>query len=111
MLNYSQTSVPCVNSSNGCQNIVLCRGWVRGGGVGSYCVGVDFVNYSKCDTRKLGKHCENYPKHDTRKMGKIHVNYPKCDTREMGKNGENYPKYNTREMGKNSNKLPKMRHT
>jgi hypothetical protein len=44
-------------------------GWWSGA-VGSYCVGVGFVNYPKCDTREMGKNSKNYPKCVTRKMGK-----------------------------------------
>jgi hypothetical protein len=46
-------------------------GGVRGGGVRNCCVGVDFVNYPNCVTRKMGKIRENYPKYVTRKMGRL----------------------------------------
>jgi hypothetical protein len=48
-----------------------CRGKGWRGGVRSYCVGMDFVNYPKCDTREMGKNADNYPKCVTREMGKI----------------------------------------
>ena len=36
----------------------------------SFCVGVDFLNYPKYDTREMGKIGGNYPKYVTREMGR-----------------------------------------
>jgi hypothetical protein len=77
MPSINQADTPRRGPSLGCQNVVAYRGWVRGGGVGNCCVGMDFVNYPNCVTRKMGKISKNYPKYDTREMGKKYSNYPK----------------------------------
>ena len=71
MPSINQAYTPRRGRSLGCQNVVAYRGWMRGGGVGNCCVGVDFINYPKCDTREMGKNDGNYPKCDTRKMGRL----------------------------------------
>ena len=58
----NQAYTPVSIAAPGCQKVVPYRGEVRGGGVGSCCVGVDFVNYPKYVTREKGKKWVKLPK-------------------------------------------------